>query len=1273
MYFNVRLNKKVVSTICFNIFTFSLFYFSSVLSSNAATYYVNSNTGNDASAGTNGAPFKTFHKAYTVASSGDVINLTGTFDWTTTGETGDASGSGYTLSKNLTIIGQGADNTFIQAASSANTADRRVFTLNANVTFQNLTIRNGKYGSQGGGMYASGRTLSFTNVAIENNYGSGGGAAFFSLCTITMTNCTFSGNNSTNYGGAFYSQQGSLTITNCTFTSNTANTSILAVENYNMAGYTLNLTNVTVAYNTLTTTSDYHGHVYHQGTAIVRLKNCLFAKNLSPNTATKHDYLKYSSTAYTVAEYNLIENDYNWAGYGLVNGVNNNIIGNQASAILSSTLALNSSTNGTKTLALVDNSPAINVGSATANGTISIPTSDQRGVARSGLTDIGSFEYVTPPIVSQTGSISSFSACTGSVSASQSTLVSGSNLTSNLVVTAPTGFEVSLTSGSGYASSISISPSSGTVASTTIYIRMTSAATGTPSGNVSVTSTGASTVNLSVSGIVNTGGVVSSIPSGSGTLASPYLIASFANLLWISESSTRWSAYYVQTANIDASATSGTCFNAGSGWSPIGNGTTSFTGNYNGGNYSISNLFISRYASNYIGLFGRTSSTAVITNLGVNGSGVYGNHYVGNLIGDNSGLVDLCFATGNVTNNTNCSAVGGLVGNNTGNISRCYTQNGTVTSVSGSSFGLGGLVGINTGTGLIEKSFSKCTVIATNQQAGGLVGRNGYNSGGTIRNCYATGNVSGNLYCGGLVGYVISGVVENSYSIGLVSISDPAGYAQAAGLAGGNAGTITNCFWDTQTSGKATSSGGTGKTTAQMKTLTTFTSSTWDFQIEIANGSSDIWGMNCSDNNRYPFLSWEGYIGNGCNEWVGTTSTNWATASNWTTNSVPTFGQDVIVSASAVNHLFLDQDRTVGAVKFNNAGKNIVLGNNNLTVVSCSGADANNYIKTTGTGSLKSSLSSNEIFTFNVGKSSYNPVSIANNTGAADDFSVNIIDTVQNNNYLSSAIYVNRTWNISKLNPNGGAGVNFVFTWNSADVENGILTSPLLNHYSSNWETAVGVGTGSGNPITSFSHTGYTGSFSPFAISDASNPLPVELTSFNAVCEEEKGVNVTWTTASEHNSSHFDVLKSEDGGNWRSIATVAAAGNSTNTINYGIIDAEKAAGISYYKLMQYDIDGQLKEYGPISAGCNSGNEMIIKTFPNPSGDEFYVELISPEATSTVITIIDAQGKAVYSRTVETVKGTNLYKFESLNVLPGMYYIQISNDLATPNVVKHSFR
>ena len=490
---------------------------------------------------------------------------------------------------------------------------------------------------------------------------------------------------------------------------------------------------------------------------------------------------------------------------------------------------------------------------------------------------------------------------------------------------------------------------------------------------------------ISIFAVFNLFSQTSTAPSGSGTQLSPYQIADFSNLLWITESSSRWSAYYEQTANIDASATSVGSFNSGAGWSPIGNATTAFSGAYNGEKYIISNLYINRYGSNNIGLFGSANSNAVIQNLGIEGIGIKGDFYVGSLVGDNAGTINSCFATGNVTNNSNYSGVGGLVGNNTGTISNCYTQNGTITSVSGSSFGIGGLVGINTGSGLIEKSYSKCTVISPSQQAGGLVGRNGFNTGGTVKNCYATGNVSGTIYSGGLIGIVVSGVIENCYSTGLVTISDPATYAQEAGLIGSNSGTVTNCFWDTQTSGKATSSGGTGKTTAQMKTLTTFTSANWDFQLETVNGVNDNWGMNCSDNNSYPFLSFEGFSGGGCNpvEWVGSISTSWAVAGNWSTNSVPSYG-DITFSSSAVNDLALDQNRMVNSINFNGSNKKVVLTNYNLTLLNIVGGNASSYIKTNGTGVITMNNMLNDpndytfpnSFEFPVGNSTYNPLYI---------------------------------------------------------------------------------------------------------------------------------------------------------------------------------------------------------------------------------------------------------------------------------------------------------
>lgn len=106
--------------------------------------------------------------------------------------------------------------------------------------------------------------------------------------------------------------------------------------------------------------------------------------------------------------------------------------------------------------------------------------------------------------INVTGSLAAFSSCTNSASNAQSFSVSGVGLTTNILVSAPTGFEVSLSSSSGYASSVTLTQSGGSVSSTTIYVRLSSAATGSPSGNIACSTTGATTQNVSASGVVNT-------------------------------------------------------------------------------------------------------------------------------------------------------------------------------------------------------------------------------------------------------------------------------------------------------------------------------------------------------------------------------------------------------------------------------------------------------------------------------------------------------------------------------------------------------------------------------------------------------------------------------------------------------------------------------------------------------------------------------------------------------------------------------------------------
>ncbi len=121
------------------------------------------------------------------------------------------------------------------------------------------------------------------------------------------------------------------------------------------------------------------------------------------------------------------------------------------------------------------------------------------GTVRPRLTVI--YNYSTNPTILITGTpLNPFNSTPGMPSAEQSYTVSGFNLTEDIVVTAPSDFEISITSGSNFVSSLSLTPSGGSVSATTIYVRFARTTQGVSSGNITHTSNGATAQNVAVSG-----------------------------------------------------------------------------------------------------------------------------------------------------------------------------------------------------------------------------------------------------------------------------------------------------------------------------------------------------------------------------------------------------------------------------------------------------------------------------------------------------------------------------------------------------------------------------------------------------------------------------------------------------------------------------------------------------------------------------------------------------------------------------------------------------
>ena len=197
--------------------------------------------------------------------------------------------------------------------------------------------------------------------------------------------------------------------------------------------------------------------------------------------------------------------------------------------------------------------------------------------------------------------------------------------------------------------------------------------------------------------------------------------------------------------------------------------------------------------------------------------------------------------------------------------------------------------------------------------------------------------------------------------------------------------------------------------------------------------------------------------------------------------------------------------------------------------------------------------------------------------------------------------------------------------------------------------------------------------FSDFAIAFGGAALPIELVSFQANCVDNKRIDVTWTTASEQNTSYFRVDKSRNGTQWDVLNTIGAAGNSNNVIDYALTDFFPTSGINYYRLTQYDNDGVFETFDAKSAECKGQSGTFLSSYPNPSSEDFNLDLQTDELEGeATLMISDAKGALVYSQEIKIIKGNNNYVIQKLNAEPGFYYITVKTGAITVNT-KHSLR
>jgi len=179
-------------------------------------------------------------------------------------------------------------------------------------------------------------------------------------------------------------------------------------------------------------------------------------------------------------------------------------------------------------------------------------------------------------------------------------------------------------------------------------------------------------------------------------------------------------------------------------------------------------------------------------------------------------------------------------------------------------------------------------------------------------------------------------------------------------------------------------------------------------------------------------------------------------------------------------------------------------------------------------------------------------------------------------------------------------------------------------------------------------------------------PLPLNLISFEAEKYETQDAQLTWTTANEENTSHFQIQRSFDKKTWSSVGNVAAAGYSIDIRNYSFMDYRVYNGRDsrlpvYYRLNMVDLDGR-QRYSPIESVIFGNSTVAANQFyvyPNPATDGIQVEWDAENIDQpTSLEFYDVTGKLVYNKKVSDKAVREYVDFSQTSIHSGVYLLRI---------------
>ncbi|WP_431212413.1 T9SS type A sorting domain-containing protein [Puia sp. P3] len=179
-------------------------------------------------------------------------------------------------------------------------------------------------------------------------------------------------------------------------------------------------------------------------------------------------------------------------------------------------------------------------------------------------------------------------------------------------------------------------------------------------------------------------------------------------------------------------------------------------------------------------------------------------------------------------------------------------------------------------------------------------------------------------------------------------------------------------------------------------------------------------------------------------------------------------------------------------------------------------------------------------------------------------------------------------------------------------------------------------------------------------ITTVAGSLPLTLIDFSAL-HTGNDAKLQWTTASEQNTSGFEIQRGDNSGDFATVGRMPAAGHSEATLHYNYTDRLPATATPawFYRLKMVDLDGAFT-YSPILKFNVSGPGPVLSAWPNPFRGQLTVTLEAAEADKGRLSIRDPGGRLVIGQDLSIQKGTNSIPLNSLGGLAkGVYLLNIA--------------